>query len=150
MNSPLHLGEATNAARQICHSYALLQGSDHSYGTGIKTTCIRQAEFDSGEWQTVSRGLGIYLHSISLIYSNILCMIWNGNVLMQKKLIRKIIEKWHLIFVITNATRSNNFVLSMKTWIERTNECFHCKGRHCLLSVTILHKQPFPYLDIQQ
>lgn len=49
-------------------------------------------------------------------------MIWNGNVLMQKKLIRKIIEKWHLIFVITNATRSNNFVLSMKTWIERTNE----------------------------
>lgn len=93
MKSPLHLGEATNAARQICHSYALLQGSDHSYGTGIKTTCIRQAEFDSGEWQTVSRGLGIYLHSISLIYSNILCMIWNGNVLMQKKLIRKIIEK---------------------------------------------------------
>ena len=33
------------------------------------------------------------IHSISLIYSNILCMIWNGNVLMQKKLIRKIIEK---------------------------------------------------------
>lgn len=30
---------------------------------------------------------------MSLIYSNILCMIWNGNVLMQKKLIRKIIEK---------------------------------------------------------
>lgn len=87
---------------KICHSYALLQGSDHSYGTGIKTTCIRQAEFDSGEWQTVSRGLRIYLHSMSLIYSNILCMIWNGNVLMQKKLIRKIIEKWHLIFVITN------------------------------------------------
>lgn len=39
---------------------------------------------------------------MSLIYSNILFMIWNGNVLMQKKLIRKIIEKWHLIFVITN------------------------------------------------
>lgn len=93
MNSPLHLGEATNAARQICHSYALLQGSDHSYGTGIKTSCIRQAEFDSGEWQTVSRGLGIYLHSILLIYSKILRIIWNGNVLMQKKLIRKIIEK---------------------------------------------------------
>lgn len=30
---------------------------------------------------------------MSLIYSNILFMIWNGNVLMQKKLIRKIIEK---------------------------------------------------------
>ena len=72
---------------------ALLQGSNRNYGTGIRTTDIRQAEFDSGEWQTVSRGLGIYLHSISLIYSNILCMIWNGNVLMQKKLIRKIIEK---------------------------------------------------------
>ena len=150
MNSPLHLGEATNAARQNMPQLCSLAGSDHSYGTGIKTSCIRQAEFDSGEWQTVSRGLGIYLHSILLIYSKILRIIWNGNVLMQKKLIRKIIEKWHLIFVITNAARSNNFVLSMKTWIERTNECFHCKGRHCLLSVTILHKQPFPYLDIQQ
>ena len=37
--------------------------------------------------------LGIYLHSILLIYSKILRIIWNGNVLMQKKLIRKIIEK---------------------------------------------------------
>ena len=70
-----------------------LQESNRSYGTGIGTTDIRQAEFDSGEWQTVSRGLGIYLHSILLIYSKILRIIWNGNVLMQKKLIRKIIEK---------------------------------------------------------
>ena len=33
------------------------------------------------------------MHSILLIYSKILRIIWNGNVLMQKKLIRKIIEK---------------------------------------------------------
>ena len=59
----------------------------------LKQPVYVKPNFDSGEWQTVSRGLGIYLHSISLIYSNILCMIWNGNVLMQKKLIRKIIEK---------------------------------------------------------
>ena len=72
---------------------APLQGSNRNYDTGIGTTNIRQVESGSGEWQTVSRGLRIYLHSMSLIYSNILCMIWNGNVLMQKKLIRKIIEK---------------------------------------------------------
>ena len=50
---------------------------------------------------------------------------------------------------IKNAAGSNNFVLSVKTWIERTNECFHCKSRHCLLSITILRKQPFPCLGIQ-
>ena len=33
---------------------ALLQGSNRNYGTGIRTTDIRQAEFDSGEWKTVS------------------------------------------------------------------------------------------------
>ena len=32
---------------------ALLQGSNRNYGTGIRTTDIRQAEFDSGEWKTV-------------------------------------------------------------------------------------------------
>lgn len=48
-------------------------------------------------------------------------MIWNGNVLMQKKLIRKIIEKWHLIFVITNATRSNNFCTFDEN-VDRTDE----------------------------
>ena len=30
---------------------ALLQGSNRNYGTGIRTTDIRQAEFDSGEWK---------------------------------------------------------------------------------------------------
>ena len=56
---------------------APLQGSNRNYDTGIRTTNIRQVEFDSGEWQTVSRGLGIYLHSILLIYSKILRIIWN-------------------------------------------------------------------------
>lgn len=63
---------------------APLQGSNRSYGTRIGTTDIRQAEFDSGEWQTVSGGFRMYLHSILLIYSNILHVIRNNDVLMQK------------------------------------------------------------------
>ena len=34
-------------------------------------------EFDSGEWKTVSGEFRIYLHSMSLIYRKILCMIRN-------------------------------------------------------------------------
>ena len=56
---------------------APLQGSNRNYDTGIGTTNIRQVEFDSGEWQTVSGELGIYLHSMSLIYRKILCVIRN-------------------------------------------------------------------------
>ena len=37
-------------------------------------------------------------------------MIWNGNVLMQKKLIRKIIEKWHLIFVFWKLRKECNLL----------------------------------------
>ena len=33
---------------------APLQGSNRNYDTGIRTTNIRQVEFGSGEWQTVS------------------------------------------------------------------------------------------------
>ena len=94
---------------------APLQGSNRNYDTGIGTTNIRQVEFGSGEWQTVSGELGMHSHSISLVYSKILRTIWNDNVLIQKKLRRKIIENWHLIFVITNAARSNNFV---RLWQE--------------------------------
>ena len=61
-----------------------LQESNRSYGTGIGTTDIRQAEFDSGEWQTVSGGFRMYSHSILLIYRNIMHTIRNNNVLMQK------------------------------------------------------------------
>ena len=61
-----------------------LQGSNRSYGTGIGTTDIRQTEFDSGEWQTVSGEFRMYLHSILLIYRKILHTIRNNNVLMQK------------------------------------------------------------------
>ena len=44
---------------------ALLQGSNRNYGTGIRTTDIRQAEFDSGEWKTVSGEFRIFfLHYI--------------------------------------------------------------------------------------
>ena len=63
---------------------APLQGINRSYGTGIRTTDIRQAEFDSGEWQTVSGGFRMYLHSILLIYSKMLRVIRNDDVLMQK------------------------------------------------------------------
>ena len=34
-------------------------------------------EFDSGEWKTVSGEFRIYLHSMSLIYRKILCIIRN-------------------------------------------------------------------------
>ena len=61
-----------------------LQESNRSYGTGIGTTDIRQAEFDSGEWQTVSGGFRMYSHSILLIYRKIMHTIRNNNVLMQK------------------------------------------------------------------
>ncbi|EIY28526.1 hypothetical protein HMPREF1063_01367 [Phocaeicola dorei CL02T00C15] len=61
-----------------------LQESNRSYGTGIGTTDIRQAEFDSGEWQTVSGEFRMYSHSILLIYRKIMHTIRNNNVLMQK------------------------------------------------------------------
>ena len=54
-----------------------LQGSNRNYDTGIRTTNIRQVEFGSGEWQTVSGEFRIYLHSMSLIYRKILCIIRN-------------------------------------------------------------------------
>mgnify|MGYP006877464117 CR=1 FL=1 len=44
---------------------APLQGSNRNYDTGIRTTNIRQVEFGSGEWQTVSGEFRIYLHSMS-------------------------------------------------------------------------------------
>ena len=56
---------------------APLQGSNRNYDTGIRTTNIRQVEFGSGEWQTVSGEFRIYLHSMSLIYRKILCIIRN-------------------------------------------------------------------------
>ena len=61
-----------------------LQESNRSYGTGIGTTDIRQAEFDSVEWQTVSGEFRMYSHSILLIYRKIMHTIRNNNVLMQK------------------------------------------------------------------
>ena len=57
---------------------ALLQGSNRNYGTGIRTTDIRQAEFDSGEWQTVSGEFRIFFHIILLIYREILRVVRNG------------------------------------------------------------------------
>ena len=57
---------------------ALLQGSNRNYGTGIGTTDIRQAEFDSGEWQTVSGEFRMFFHIILLIYREILRVIRNG------------------------------------------------------------------------
>ena len=91
------------------------------------------------------------IYTVCRWFTVIYC-VWFGMVMCwcRRNWYEKSSKKWHLIFVITNAARSNNFVLSMKTWIERTNECFHCKGRHCLLSITILRKQPFPCLGIQQ
>ena len=62
-----------------------LQESNRSYGTGIGTTDIRQAEFDSGEWQTVSGGFRMYLHNISLIYSKMLRIIQDDNIRIIKK-----------------------------------------------------------------
>lgn len=47
---------------------ALLQGSNRNYGTGIRTTDIRQAEFDSGEWKTVLGEFRMFFHIILLIY----------------------------------------------------------------------------------
>lgn len=41
---------------------ALLQGSNRNYGTGIRTTDIRQAEFDSGEWKTVLGEFRMFFH----------------------------------------------------------------------------------------
>ena len=43
---------------------ALLQGSNRNYGTGIRTTDIRQAEFDSGEWKTVLGEFRMFFHRI--------------------------------------------------------------------------------------
>ena len=57
---------------------ALLQGSNRNYGTGIRTTDIRQAEFDSGEWQTVSGEFRIFFHIILLIYREILRVVRKG------------------------------------------------------------------------
>lgn len=57
---------------------ALLQGSNRNYGTGIRTTDIRQAEFDSGEWKIVSGEFRIFFHIILLIYREILRVIRNG------------------------------------------------------------------------
>ena len=57
---------------------ALLQGSNRNYGTGIRTTDIRQAEFDSGEWKTVSGEFRIFFHIILLIYREILRVVRNG------------------------------------------------------------------------
>ena len=56
---------------------ALLQGSNRNYGTGIRTTDIRQAEFDSGEWKTVSGEFRIFFHIILLIYREILRVVRN-------------------------------------------------------------------------
>ena len=60
MKLPLHSGEATNADGQKYAYDAPLQGSNRNYDTGIGTTNIRQVEFDSGEWQTVSGEFRIY------------------------------------------------------------------------------------------
>ena len=57
---------------------ALLQGSNRNYGTGIRTTDIRQAEFDIGEWKTVSGEFRIFFHIILLIYREILRVVRNG------------------------------------------------------------------------
>ena len=57
---------------------ALLQGSNRNYGTGIRTTDIRQAEFDSGEWKTVLGEFRMFFHIILLIYRGILHVIRNG------------------------------------------------------------------------
>ena len=57
---------------------ALLQGSNRNYGTGIRTTDIRQAEFDSGEWKTGLGEFRMFFHIILLIYREILRMIRNG------------------------------------------------------------------------
>ena len=57
---------------------ALLQGSNRNYGTGIRTTDIRQAELDSGEWKTVSGEFRMFFHIILLIYREILRVIRNG------------------------------------------------------------------------
>lgn len=57
---------------------ALLQGSNRNYGTGIRTTDIRQAEFDNGEWKTVSGEFRMFFHIILLIYREILRVIRNG------------------------------------------------------------------------
>lgn len=57
---------------------ALLQGSNRNYGTGIRTTDIRQAEFDSGEWKTVLGEFRMFFHIILLIYREILRVIRNG------------------------------------------------------------------------
>ena len=54
---------------------ALLQGSNRNYGTGIRTTDIRQAEFDSGEWKTVLGEFRMFFHIILLIYREILRVI---------------------------------------------------------------------------
>lgn len=64
--------------------YVPLQGSDRNYGIGIETTDIRQAEFDSREWQTGSGGFRMYLHIISLIYSKMMRTIQNNDVLVRK------------------------------------------------------------------
>ena len=50
---------------------APLQGSNRNYDTGIGTTNIRQVEFGSGEWQTVSGEFRMYFHGTLLIYSKI-------------------------------------------------------------------------------
>ena len=57
---------------------ALLQGSNSNYGTGIRTTDIRQAEFYSGEWKTVLGEFRMFFHIILLIYREILRVIRNG------------------------------------------------------------------------
>ena len=57
---------------------ALLQGSNRNYGTGIRTTDIRQAEFDSGEWKTVLGEFRMFFHIILLIYREILRVVRNG------------------------------------------------------------------------
>ena len=57
---------------------ALLQGSNRNYGTGIRTTDIRHAEFDSGEWKTVLGEFRMFFHIILLIYREILRVVRNG------------------------------------------------------------------------
>ena len=48
-------------------------------------------------------------------------MIWNGNVLMQKKHYEKSSKKWHLIFVLQIAQKKQQFCTFDEN-VDRTDE----------------------------
>jgi len=81
---PLHTGEATKEAVQKHTLWRSLAWKQPQHNTGIRATGMRQAESDSGKWQTVSEGFRMHLHGIPLTCSKMLRVIRNNNVRMQK------------------------------------------------------------------